>query len=513
MATSIPESVSPVASGEGLAARSLSALKWNYLGATARIVSQLVVGVVLARLLGPEPFGVLAMCWIVIGLGNLLADSGFAAALVQRLEVTADDVRHVFTVQMAISVLLTVCVALAAPLVAGFYGRPETTAVLRVLSLYFVVQSLGQVSSSLLKRRLDFKALQTAQVVSYLIAYLGGGVGLALAGFGVWSLVAAALLQGAVAAVLLFRAHPHSMAPRWRTQDGGFLTFGLKVLGGNLSNYAIGNTDSVVIGRAFGVAELGLYNRSMQLLMTPMNAVLVNLMSVLMPAYAQGQNDLTAVRHAYLASLTVVALLCLPPVLAAGAVAKTVVVGLYGLQWQAAAVLLPPVAAATIATALLALAGPVLVGTGHPGAEFRAQFLAAILMVGAMIWASTQSLVVLAWTVPIVLLGRFFLITHAALRICQGTWRHVLGALAGPTLIGVATACAVALADRLMLPDDLADSGRLLTDIVVGLAAYVGFAHAFVRTYTTPSVHWLLQRLGHRVPARIRSRLLRSDER
>lgn len=84
----------------GLAGRSLGALKWNYLGTGIKVLSQLVIGIVLARLLGPEPFGLIALAWLMLGLGNLIADSGLGVALIQKQQISARDIRYVFTLQM-----------------------------------------------------------------------------------------------------------------------------------------------------------------------------------------------------------------------------------------------------------------------------------------------------------------------------------------------------------------------------------------------------------------------------
>src|SRR5919201_6189643 len=121
-----------------LASSAWSGLMWNYLGVAARFVSSFVIGVVLARLLDPKPFGQVAITWIVIGLGNLVADFGFGAALVQRQEISKESIRFVFTVQMAIGAAMTALVIALAPLLASLFGQPEVTPVLRALAWIFL---------------------------------------------------------------------------------------------------------------------------------------------------------------------------------------------------------------------------------------------------------------------------------------------------------------------------------------------------------------------------------------
>ncbi len=96
MSASAPPPHSSATVTAGLTRRSLGALKWNYLGTGAKIASQLAIGIVLARLLGPEPFGLIAVAWLMLGLGNLIADSGLSVALVQKEQISARDIRYVF---------------------------------------------------------------------------------------------------------------------------------------------------------------------------------------------------------------------------------------------------------------------------------------------------------------------------------------------------------------------------------------------------------------------------------
>jgi len=168
-----------------LAERTLAALQWNYAGALARAVCQITIMIVLARLLGPEPFGLVAIAWLLIGVGTLISDFGFGAALVQRAAISPDEVRYVFTVQMLLGVGYTVLVAGSADLLAYFFEQPELVPVVRALSFVFLVQAFGQTAVNLLRRDLDFKGLQLSQVLSYVLAFVLLGIPLAYLGLGV----------------------------------------------------------------------------------------------------------------------------------------------------------------------------------------------------------------------------------------------------------------------------------------------------------------------------------------
>src|SRR3954447_7843179 len=99
------------------------ALKWNYFGNAARGLAQFVIGILLARLLGPEPFGIVAVAWIILGVGNLFADLGFGAALVQRASLSTSDLRFIFTCQMVFASCLTLVGVLSADFIARYFHK------------------------------------------------------------------------------------------------------------------------------------------------------------------------------------------------------------------------------------------------------------------------------------------------------------------------------------------------------------------------------------------------------
>lgn len=483
-----------------MAERSFSALKWNYMGALVRVLSQLVIGIVLARLLGPEPFGLVAIAWVVVGFGGLIADLGFGSALVQRKDIHERDVRFVFTLLVGMGTLLFLGVVATAPLIAAFFRRPDAVPVLRALAVLFIFQAMSQVPASLLRRALNFRAIQTAQVFSYLAGFLGLGVPLAYLDFGVWSLVGAAVAQSVLNLALLYRASPHALRPCFSAQQAGFFRFGSNVTLSNLANFTISNTDTAVVGRAFGASDLGLYNRALQLVNTPMNAFMSNLQAVLFPAYARAQGDVEGLRRCYLASVGVIGLLLLPPYLVLAAVPETVVLGLYGEKWRAAVPLLVPLAIAMPLNGLLAATGPLSMGTGRVERELYRQALIAVIMILALCLASLYSLLALSWTLVLVFLLRFILVAGVALYLVQARWTELWQALRLGILLALGCAAVVRLLDALATAHAVPPVARLALAGLCGGAGWAAGAFLLRRQILGGSIGWLLGKLQGRLP-------------
>lgn len=417
--------------------QSFKALKWNYVGAFSRAGLQFVIGIVLARLLGPEAFGLVAIASLVLGLGALFSDFGLASVLVQRKEISKTDIRYVFTLQSLIGLGLTILLEIFASPIANFFNRPDALSVLQVLFLTFAIQGLGQTSVALLKRQLDFKRLQLAQMASYLIGYVALGLPMALSGMGVWSLVGAQLLQTTLSTAFTYSIARHSVVPCLRNSNTGFFQFGLKVTATNLSNWALACLDSVVIGRIFGATQLGLYNRALSLVAMPTYNIVTSLQGVLFSATSRMQDDDTRLHQTYLSAVGAIGFICIPMFSVVAFIPQTMINGIYGSNWLDAVALLTPLALAMPFSALMGLGGPVMTGMGKASHEMLTQFCCLLFFAPLLYWASGFSVQAVAWSVFTGYVLRFISITHMTLRLIKGTWSELAMVLRGPIVLAV----------------------------------------------------------------------------
>ena len=326
-----PESTPPM---HTLTDRTARAAQWRFTGSAFASISQLVVGVLLARLLTPADFGVMALAWVVLGLARYLGDLGIGGAVVQRAALTERHVRTAFTFSGLLGVGAATILAAAAPLGAAALRNPQVTSVLRLLAIGVGVQGAAVVSAALLRRQLDFRRQSFIDIGSYLLGHGGVAVGLALLGYGVWSLAWGSLAQTVVASAAQLAVVRHAMRPLLgRRELADLLHFGLGSAAIAGVNYVALNADNFVIGRLSGAVSLGLYTRAYTLMNVPYTYASSIISSVLFPAFAQVQAEPARLRRAYLMLTQFTAMIAASAMGTMAIAAPHLVRSLYGPQW------------------------------------------------------------------------------------------------------------------------------------------------------------------------------------
>jgi O-antigen/teichoic acid export membrane protein len=489
---------------QDLATKSISALKWNYIGRCTSLSLQFTIGIVLARLLGPEPFGVVAIALFIQGLGNLFAEGGLGSALIQRAELSDHDVRSVFSAQLLIGLFLTAVIVGTSPWLAEFFNKPSAATVIMAMALSFTLQAFGQTAGALMRRHLEFKKLQIIALLSYCIGYLGLGLPLALLGYGVWSLVAAQLTQVGINAFATFFSRRHPVLPLVNPKHCRLLRFGMAITLNNLTSWTIGNLDTAIVGRSFETAILGYYNRVFNLLNMPVHAITSSLQAVLLSAYSRAQSDRQLLQHVFVASVSLMALLFLPVYAAMSAASDLFILGLYGEGWKDAIPFMPPLCLALAVHAMLAMAGPVLTAIGRPRIELKAQLLALLFGVPVLILAAAHSAVMLAWAVLASYLIRYALLTWMTLKVLQARRRTLLAVCIAPLSIAGLLSAGVTAVRPLLTQSAFPPAVELGVTIAFCALAYPLLLLVFKNWIVRGSVKHLLQSQRRKIPARLR---------
>lgn len=235
---------------------------WNAAEKLAVQGGQLLIGILLARILVPDDFGLIGMLTIFIAISQVFVESGMGSGLIQKKERLDSDFSTVFVFNFLISVLIYLILFFIAPLIANFYNMPQLVILTRVLTINIIINSLAVVQRTRLTINLDFKTIAKVNVIS---VFVGGILGVLFAywGYGVWSLVIQNL-SGAIASVIMFWFLSH-WRPSFSFSKKSFnelFGFGYKLLLSGLYAQIVNNLYNLIIGKIFSAAELGYYTRA-----------------------------------------------------------------------------------------------------------------------------------------------------------------------------------------------------------------------------------------------------------
>jgi lipopolysaccharide exporter len=289
--------------------RTVNAIKWSYLSFFANLLLAPVFAAILNRLLTKPQFGLFALGMAMYSLGQYIAEFGIGQALVQKEELTEEDVRAGVTAALLLGVLTTTLAWLAAPLAGTLLHEPAVVPLFRTFACLYLLASLNTVAYSLLRRTLNFRPLMIGEVGGYIIGQGIFGLGAAALGFGAYSLAISLAVQYLFQFVVTYSTTRHSFRLTFRPESFRHLSaFGGRASLINVLEFVSSNLDTVLIGRWYGTAVLGLYSRPYNAVCTPMNALARSIIRVLAPSFSRAQNQQQALRRAYASGLTVVSL-------------------------------------------------------------------------------------------------------------------------------------------------------------------------------------------------------------
>ena len=247
---------------EDLKKKTVSGVTWSFLEQILSRGINFVIGIILARLLTPDDYGLVGMLGIFIGLSQVFIDGGFASALIQCKDRTEEDLSTVQIINVGMSILLYAILFVSAPFIAQFYEQPLLTRITRILSLSLIISAFSSVSGTLLTIRIDFR---TKALIAIIKSVLTGGVAIACAycGMGVWALVVQGLTAAALTTLITIAFVRWIPKTGFSTQSFKKLfSYGSKLLAATLISNIYDNIYSLVIGKRVSPAAVGQYSRA-----------------------------------------------------------------------------------------------------------------------------------------------------------------------------------------------------------------------------------------------------------
>lgn len=458
-----------------LAQRASSGFRWASTSQAGRSGIQFVSNAILARLLSPKDFGLLGMALIVTGFASLLRDLGTSAAIIQRRDLSRGLVSSVFWINAGLGLTAAVLVFAASPLVAAFFKQPPLTGILRALSASFVMAGLGVVHQAMLQRSLQFRGLAVVDLVSAFVSAVAG-IGFAMAGAGVWSLVYQALVLALVSTVLLWVVSP--VRPAFEFHWGEVKqvsSYSLNLTSFNVFNYFIRNADNLLIGKFLGAGPLGYYSLAYRLLLFPLQIITDVTSRVLFPVCSELQDDHERFRRAYLKAVSGIATLSFPLMLGMAALARPLITTVFGAQWGPSEIPLMILAPAGMLQSVTATVGPIYQAKGRADWLFRwgagAGVAVLIAFAVGLRWgvigvAAAYAAVTTLLTIPGLAIP-FSLVQLRLAAFFESLWRPMASALA---------MCALLVGASRLLGGRLMDWQELLLLVPAGALIYTGLS-------------------------------------
>lgn len=450
--------------------RSLAGIRWSAATQVVAQVAQYAGFIVLARTLAPAQYGTLASAMLVAGVLALIHEMGLGAALIQRPELARGHLAACLWTNVAVGWALAALVWLGAPAVAAFFRDPAVAEVLMALAIGFPIAAAGVLPRALLERELRFKALGLIEAGAA-IANGALTIALALAGAGVWAMVAGSLAATTLQAGALWAVR--RPAPGWRCTRGevrDLLAFGGSVLGSRLAGYFIANVDYLIIGRLMGPAALGAYTLAYKLVTWPMLKISHVVLRVAFPAFARVEDDATFRAH-YLRLVGTLALVSFPLLAGLALTAPELLPLVFGSHWADSIFVTQVLCGVGALKALVCSIGTVFLGRGRPDIELKLNVLGAVKLPLFILAGAPWGLPGVAIAMLISALTGVPFQQYFANRLIGLTWRAYLRGLAAPA---AATATmAVAVGAWRVAAADVAPGASLAVAVPLGIVTYL----------------------------------------
>jgi len=464
----------PVELHGDLRGRTLRDAAISLAGQACRFTLTLGSTVILARLLTPADFGLIAMVASVVGFVSLIKDGGLSLATVQRQQINHQQLSNLFWLNVALSIACAVITVAAAPVLAWFYHTPLLLRITMALAITFPLGGLTVQHQALMQRQMRFRALAAIDVLSLFLGVTAAIVA-AKFGAGYWSLVIQPIVTSLVNMIGdWLNSGWRPSLPRRGSGVREMAFFGGGITGFNALNYLSRNADNIMIGRAWGADALGFYAKAYQLLTFPLNQLNAPLGAVAVTGLSRLLPEPERYRRYYLQAVSLISFLTMPFAALSFVLAEEMVVIALGPQWAPAARIFRFLAICAVTQPITSTCGWLYITTGQTGRMVTWGLISVPIILASFAvglhfgtWA-----VAAAYSTVIILITPYCI--YFATRGTPVRPADLLNAGWAPTLSGVLGGLAAA-AVKYLLPLHLGNVGRLLLCTAAFSAVYLVF--------------------------------------
>lgn len=314
----------------------LSGIKWTTTSTVIVTILQTAQMIILARLLTPSDFGLMAILMIIIGFSQAFMDMGISSAIIQRQNITNTQLSSLYWLNIFSGIILTTALILLSPVLSLIYNDSKIEFLLILLSPIFIIGSIGNQYRVLCQKALQFKLISMVEITSTFISFILA-LYLAYTGWGIYALIYAMLTQTLVSNLLFLnfglRHHHIPLLIYKHNELKGFYSFGFFQMGEKSINYISANLDKLLISAMIGLQAVGFYNMAWQLIIFPLSKINPIVNKIAFPVYSKIQHDQSSINKYYILSIKILSLIAIPISVFLMFYSTDIVLILFGEQW------------------------------------------------------------------------------------------------------------------------------------------------------------------------------------
>lgn len=400
-----------------LKSQAISGVKWNSIATVYNIFMQIIRIAILTRLLDKSDFGLVAIATMVISFTDIFSDLGFTVAVIHKQNVSRNQFSSLYWMNLFTSTILFVVAAFSSPLFSSFYHEPILNIIIPLLGVQIFLNAFGKLFQTIKTKNLEFRFLSIVRISSITIGLIVTTL-LALWGLGIYSLIIGQLVQVGINQLCYAIAGSKEMKVSFHfkySEISEFVKIGIYQIGANFLDFVSNKIDIFLIGRFFGMDDLGIYNLAKDLVLKPKQIIATLINGVISSAFAKIQQDLALVRETYKKLVDIVTFIALPIFILMAIYAESIVTILYSAEYIEVASLLRILSVVGLFMTIDSLASTVVLAFGRTEIGFYWTIVRVVLSAVTIVVASTMSIEAVAWGQVVVAILSFFLFWRFAI--------------------------------------------------------------------------------------------------
>jgi teichuronic acid exporter len=374
-----------------------SGVLWSAIDVLLRQGSQFVILIIMARILSPEDFGVMALLALFVGLANVFVDGGFSSALIQRQNITHIDESTVFFFNLGMGLVVSLALCALAPSIALLFDKPILRPLTYVMAVNVFINAFGSIHTTLLTKELNLKLIAKVGGIS---SALSGGLAifLALKGFGVWSLAIQTVTTSLLSGLLLWKGH--SWRPLWTFSFSSlrsYFRFGGYLLIVSFVDILHTNLYSLLIGKFYHIREVGFYDRAQKTQLLPVNFIMLVINRVAFSTFSSLAEDKEKLSRAFRKAQRLVMFVNIPLSVTMIVLPEPIILTLFGEKWLPSAPILQVLGISALLWPMHILNTNVLMAQGRSDLFFNIMLIKKTVSISLTVLGSFYGIMAIAW--------------------------------------------------------------------------------------------------------------------